>query len=333
MENKSLFQQFEELQAINTESSACNVISISGTEHKLGTSEEGFPKFFIKTNGNDAPIQNILREFLSVEFSVPCSLIDHSGLSQQSVYSIITLRSDSKTLQEYFVNFIYMLLNKIEPIPTSYEVLVEIESLITIFTELSNPPKKKIQGLWAELFVIEQSNNPSVLLSAWHNTPGAKYDFTLGKDKIEVKSTSSEDRIHHFALEQLNPSENSSLLIASVIVRESGEDTDGLSIKNLCDIIVSKIDDINLRLHTYKVIAETLGKDLQKAETMYFDHVTASDLLMFYDYRDIPKIKKDLVPPEVSGVKFNCNLKSISDVKNSSKLVEFETSNLFKCVL
>lgn len=333
MENTSLFQQFEELQNLNANASTCNVIPLPGMAHRLGTSEEGFPKFFVNTTEKGSPIQNIIREFLSVEFSIPCSLIDNTGKTQQNVFSIITLRSASKTLQEYFVNFIYMLLKKLASKPTSYELSIEIESLITIFTELSRPPKKKIQGLWAELFVIDHSRNPKILLSAWHNTPGAKYDFTLGKDKIEVKSTSSEDRIHHFALEQLNPSENSSLLIASVIVRESGEDSDGVSVKQLCDSITSRIDDINLRLHTYKVVAETLGNDLPKAETMYFDQVSASDFLKFFDYRDIPKIKKDSVPPEVSGVKFNCNLNSINDVKSSENGAEFFTSQLFSCVL
>ena len=64
-------------------------------------------------------------------------------------------------------------------------------------------------------------------IRSYYDSPAAKYDFTLGRDKIEVKSTSSEERIHHFSLDQLNPSPNSRLLIASVIVRESGQGNGG----------------------------------------------------------------------------------------------------------
>lgn len=134
---------------------------------------------------------------------------------------------------------------------------------------MKNPPKKKIQGLWAELLVIEQSTQPETLINAWHSSPSAKYDFTLGRDKIEVKSTSSEERIHKFSFDQLHPSANSRLLIASTIVRESGPAADGLSVKDLYDRIRQRVTAIDSQLRMYTIIAETIGSDLPKLENVF----------------------------------------------------------------
>ena len=87
---------------------------------------------------------------------------------------------------------------------------------------MSQPTKKALQGLWAELLVIERSKSPAYLLQSWHVSPNDKFDFNDGIDKIEVKSTRNVRRIHTFSLEQLHPNVNANLLIASVFVIETG---------------------------------------------------------------------------------------------------------------
>ena len=88
------------------------------------------------------------------------------------------------------------------------------------------------------MLLIEQSKNPTKIARAWHSQPNSKYDFNLGGEKIEVKSTQSENRIHHFSLDQLNPSPNSKLIICSVIVRESAQGENGFSVFDLYDKII-----------------------------------------------------------------------------------------------
>jgi len=179
--------------------------------------------------------------------------------------------------------------------------------------------------LWAELLVIERSLHPETLINVWHNSPTAKYDFTMGRDKIEVKSTSAEERIHHFSLDQLNPSPNSRLLIASVIVRESGQGLGGLSVRNLYERICTRVTVVNARLQLYSVMAETIGSDLAKLENTFFDYTEASDTLAFFNAADVPHIDKDTVPPFVSEVKFTSNLSHLIDIQNADS--EFDRSN------
>ena len=187
---RSLFNQFREIRGISQSEDRYVVVSLPDLKHKIGVSPEGHPKFFVCTNNSPATVQNVIRELLSVEYSVPCQLKDNDGNLHSGYYTIITLRSLDEALQGYFMEVFSMMLYKLPAEPSKRELSIDIENLIAIFSALVAPPKKKLQGLWAELLVIEQSSHPDVLISAWHSSPSAKYDFTSGRDKIEVKSTS-----------------------------------------------------------------------------------------------------------------------------------------------
>ena len=328
----ALYNHFLEVQANSAQGDKYNVIALPGMSHKLGASAEGYPKFFVRTNSSST-VQNIVREILSVEYNVPCQIRDNDGNTQNDVFSIITLRSSDRTLQSYFIEIFSLMLHKLPQEPSKRDLAIEVENLIAIFSALVQPPRKKIQGLWSELLVIERSSSPSVLIAAWHETPSAKYDFTSGRDKIEVKSTSSEERIHRFALDQLNPGEHSNLLIASVIARESGPAQDGLSIKGLYERISERVTDVNLQIKLYTVIANTIGSDINKMDSIFFDYIGATDSLAFFDYHDVPCIAKDNVPAGVSEVKFASNLSGLLDIRDSESGFVISDSQLFKSLV
>lgn len=329
----TLYSRFQALRNQAAEDGRFTVIAIEGLPHKLGVSQEGFPIFFVRTNSSASSVQNIVREILSVEYNVSCKLIDDAGNSEDDIFCIITLRSLDAPLQSYFVEIFTMMLHKLQTVPSNRELSVEVENLIAIFDALTNPPKKKIQGLWAELLVIDQSTRPEILINAWHSAPSAKYDFTLGRDKIEVKSTSSEERIHKFSLDQLNPSPNSRLLIASTVVRESGQATDGLSVRDLYERIRERVSAVDSQLRLYTIIAETIGSDIAKLESVFYDYTTAVDFLEFYDYHDIPSIAKDDVPSLVSEVRFSSNLNGLIDARKEESPFDMNSSNLFSSLI
>ena len=330
MEYYSIFSQFKNLKQNTTNKEAFEVIAIDDMPHKLGVSCEGFPKFFVSTNNSTSSTQNIVREILVIEYNLNCSIAEDGNIIQNDNFTVITLRTLEVTLQSYFIDIFILMLRKIPKEPSKRELSIEVENLITIFSALSKPPRQKVQGLWAELLVIERSLHPETLINAWHNSPTAKFDFTMGRDKIEVKSTSAEERIHHFTIDQLNPSPNSRLLIASVIVRESGQGVGGISVRNLYDRICSRVTAINARLQLYLVMAETIGNDFAKLDNTFFDYVEASDTLAFFDATDVPHIDKDLVPAFVSEIKFNSNLSHLIDIQNVLSTFDRSSSPLYK---
>jgi hypothetical protein len=330
MENNSIFSLFKNLKKTTTNQEAFDVISLTEMPHKLGVSCEGFPKFFVSTNNSISSTQNIVREMLSIEYNLQCFIAEDGEIKQKECFSVITLRALDVALQAYFIEIFIMMLQKIPKEPSKRELSIEVENLITIFSALSKPPRQKLQGLWAELLIIERSLHPETLINAWHNSPAAKYDFTLGRDKIEAKSTSAEERIHHFSLDQLNPSPNSRLLIASVIVRESGQGSGGLSVRNLYDRICERVTPINARLQLYTVMAETIGNDWAKLDNTFFDYTEASDTLAFFDANDVPHIDKGTIPQFVSEVKFTSNLSHLIDIQNAVSTFDRTNSPLYK---
>lgn len=330
MQNNTLYTQIKSIAKGDESSNAFRVISLPNSKHKLGISCEGFPKFFVFTNDSATSSNNIVRELLSVEYSQPCTIVEDGGISQSNVFSIITLQATEETLQSYFIEIFSIMLSNLPETPSRRELSVEVENLISIFSALRKKPVKEIQGVWAELLVIEQSLHPETLISAWHCQPNAKFDFTMGRDKIEVKSTSCEDRKHHFALDQLNPSANSRLLIASVIVRESAECSSGLSLKGLYDKICNRISAIKFKLKLYSTLTTAIGCDYKNWDGVFFDYVEASDTLAFYNVDDVPRIKKSEVSEFITEVKFCSDLSHLIDIKDSSSNFDRSDSVLFK---
>lgn len=328
MDKEKLLQSFLSLDKTDEGSNTYNVVSLDGLHHKLGKTYEGYPMFFIKTDNSDKTPANILRDILSVRYDERCAFHTDDACVEDN-YVAVLLRSTDLSLQETFVDIVYLMIKKLQPVPTNTELATEVEKLITIFSALTKEPVKKIQGLWGELFLIERSLFPETLIDAWHSSPTAKYDFTLGRDKIEVKTTSSENRVHHFSLDQLNPSANSRLLIASICVRESGRGNGGMTIKELLDSINAKVVSVNEQIRLLEIMAKTIGKDYSKMNNISFDYTEALDSLRFYRPQDVPHIDKCNIPAAVSEVKFTSDLTDVPDILSSNMIDEFKNSDLF----
>lgn len=330
MQNKEIFNQFKALSNMKDNDRCYEVIPIPNCLHKIGCSKEGYPKFFIATSGDIIQTKNTLLNILCVEYNLLCKYIDDDNHEVSEYYTVITLKSNEINLQEDFVDLVVMMLSRLPNMPTKKDISIEVENLISIFSAMVCPPRKKIQGLWAELLVIERSNSPEILVKAWHELPNSKYDFTMGGDKIEVKSTSSENRTHHFSLEQLSPSKHSNIVVASSIVRESAQCEGGLNISDLFDKICNRNISIDARIHIMKVIADTIGSDIHKMNTIYFDYIGASDSLKFYDANKIPGIDKTAVDSAVTSVGFISNLTGIEDIFSQNSDINIAESLLYK---
>jgi hypothetical protein len=282
--------------------------------HKLGISLNGQPNYFIKCDEKTKPKSlDTNLEFISVQYNRQCQLINKKGEIEEGIYTIISLKSDSDYLQEYFVKIVFVLIKNLSEKPLLTDLKIEIEKLIILFTKFSKPALKTIQGLWAELLIIEQSKNPDYLITSWHNSISDKYDFNDGNDKIEVKSTSKSRRIHNFSLEQLTPNTKSKLIVCSILTIETGK---GTNIFDLVNVIESKIKDQNLIYRINEIVASTLGNDFEKAFEIFFDYKFSVDSIQHYESVDIPTINISTIPSNIMNVRFDCDL---TDVKPANK--------------
>lgn len=303
--NNPIYNIFLELESNNVaENEKFSAKSLPfNPNHKIGIDSNGYPLFFVECIDFEVT-PNIDLELISVQFNQLCRLTNGANTSEGR-YTIISLKTINTDFLRYFIDVTSLILQRMSTRPSHKEVTSELAKLIELFKVFSKPSRKTIQGLWAELFVIEQAKDPVYMLQSWHVSPEDKYDFNDGNDKVEVKCTANSQRKHRFSFDQLAPNAKSQLLVASVITTRSGK---GKNIFDLKDSILKKVQDVKLQLLLNEVIASTLGADFDKAFDYYFDYQMAVDGLSFFDAKDIPCIPVDIIPAELSNIKFDCDL-------------------------
>lgn len=302
-----LYKIFNSLDNYNK--SGYNVADIPSVEnHKIGISQDDCPLFFIKTKKSDENILSQSFQLISIQYNKECQLYSDGDFIEKGSYTLILLKSDILETQKYFIDIIYLAIKRLSPIPSITEINFEINQLIELFRNFSKPPVKTIQGVWAEMLVIEQAKDTDYLVRAWHATPSSIFDFNDGIDKIEVKCTSKDKRIHRFSLSQLVVTSSSKLLVASVMTQEVGI---GINLFDLRDKIFVALHDKALIGKVDHILSKTLGKDIQKSGNYYFDYHLAIDCLQYFDVQLIPSIDGSRIPMQISGIKFDCDLTGI----------------------
>lgn len=145
-----------------------------------------------------------------------------------------------------------------------------------------------------------------------------------------MKSTRSEVRKHHFSLDQLNPTPHSQLLIASVVVRESGHGNGGKTLRDLYNLLSDKVNSNNAKLRLYQIIITSLGNDYKHFDDECFDYIGAKDSLKYFDYHLIPGIDKSNVDQGVSSVGFDSDLSGVIDINSPESNFDVSSSPLYK---
>ncbi len=323
MEKSLLYEAFSHLNSNFVDGDSYRVEPISN-QHKIGCSAEGFPLLFVKCSDEEF-LNNIILDKLEVRFNQECTL--RTGeLVEKCTYNIVILKTTNADLIRCFLDVFSIVLEKLSELPSVYELKSEVNKLAELFllpsAELS---LASIQGLWAELFVIEQSQNPVYLIKSWHISASDKFDFNDGVDKIEVKSTSRDTRIHNFSIEQLNPNEDAKLVIASIFTIRTGI---GVSVIDLVDRITNKLIHNDEAIYLLKgMVIKTIGDNWERIKDVYFDYNQAVDSYCFYDYRVIPSIPLTVIPENVLHVHFQSDLTNVATVDKAEL-----TGNLHKCL-
>ena len=292
------------------------------SDHRIGVTEKGQPAFFIKTLQPHKNFLDVNLEMITISFNQKCELISKAEVKEEGIYSTAILKSGSDEMIEYFLDSINSLILNLGNTPTTTQVKIEFDKLIDLFKHLKNPPKNTIQGLWSELFFIEQSKNIEYVIKSWHSSRNDRFDFNDGVDKIEIKSTSKNERIHKFNHAQLSSSNGFSVFVGSVFSIETGE---GKCINDLFKSIRLKTKNTDLIHKINLIISDTLGRDIERIYDVFFDYSLAKTTKVFYNSKDIPNIPRDNIPPQILNIKFDCNLEGIEKIdkaKIKSKLLK-----------
>ncbi len=282
--------------------------AIKGFEnHRIAKNSNDNPSLliFISESNQDFFVANQNLFNIKVTHNVKCEIETDKKVSHNN-FSVVSYIGQNEDVKDVFLKTCQVLIKSLGQNPSNKRIKQTVDKFIELFKAIKEPPRKSIQGLWSELFLIEQSDFPEKVILGWHSIPEEKFDFSFDKLRIEVKSSATESRIHHFSSAQLNPINNLEIIIASILVNTS---VAGLSVIDLMKKINSKLDDFpkqKEKLHL--LVYSTLGIDVEKVNEIKFNYELAKESLRLYKSEDIPKIESTNIPKEVSNVRFTSNL-------------------------
>lgn len=259
----------------------------------------------------DISLKNFRLKYLQLEQNLECK-INENGSYRFQTFTVLTFRCFDRNLQEYFLRISETLVKAIGQNPTQQQVNDSLKKFVEVFKALSDSPTTTVNGLWAELFLIENSINPKVLINYWHDLPEEKFDFNAGIERIEVKSSANFERKHVFSAEQLNPPADTQVIIASIFLKQNNS---GTNIQKLIENISEKVsseNEITEKLNS--IVFRTLGNSLEHSIGIKFDYEIARQSLQFYRHQDIDKIEKINIPGNVSEVKYKSDLSGINPI-------------------
>jgi hypothetical protein len=283
----------------------------------LGMCQHGRPTILIEASNSHADSSHIpfsqKLQHIHIEHGVRCHLTTDLGDVVDGNFSILHCLSDDTDIQDCFFRSITGSLDSLPEPASASDVTDMINELVRLFQLMQKPNNREVRGLWSELLIIAESENPIDMIHAWHNNATERFDFSRGDQRIEVKSSSTGSRNHIFSFNQVYPPSEVNVLIASVFVFEQ---TNGTSLGDLWDEVLNIANTPELKSMIDCVCLDYLGENaISSRDFMTFDRHTATESLSYFDIDDIPKIPMNL-PTGVSDVKFRSDLTNCGPVDN-----------------
>ncbi len=202
----------------------------------LAVSEEGFPHLLFPVSG--PPNESDLKfKFIDVQFSRECRISDTSSTDQSGTFTLIKLKDDDPDVVRVFLRLLEETFIGVSGKFDNRSIRQEVLHLIELFSKVSFESSNLV-GLWGELFVITNAADIETAVSCWCSSKNAKYDFVTSEFMLEVKTTLKSSRVHSFSLEQLRPTMDVHVYVASLLVAEVPS---GHSLPQLIDQISASI--------------------------------------------------------------------------------------------
>src|SRR5690554_2617754 len=216
--------------------------AIKGFEnHRIAKNFNDNPSLliFISESDQDFFVANQNLFNIRVTHNVKCEIETDKKVSQNN-FSVVSYIGQNDDVKDVFLKTCQVLIKSLGQNPSNKKIKQTVDKFIELFKAIKEPPRKSIQGLWSELFFIEQSDFPEKIILGWHSIPEEKFDFSFDKLRIEVKSSATESRTHQFSSAQLNPVSDIEIFIASILVNTN---VSGVSVVDLMRKINGKLED------------------------------------------------------------------------------------------
>jgi len=141
-----------------------------------------------------------------------------------------------------------------------------------------------ITGLLGEILIIIAASDPVLAVKYWHSNIDDKFDFSGSNFRLEVKTTSSSTRSHHFSSFQIPGNAPEKTYVASVLVVRVES---GTTISEITKELQTKLGE-NERIKLQETIQSTLGVPVELISNYQIDLSASLGGIRILSSSDVP---------------------------------------------
>lgn len=252
----------------------------------LGVSSSGMPSLFVKSLENLSHKPSVRTSHVSLRLGNDFKVTKSGAQTEIERFDSIMCESNHGDDIQVFLAIIEGLLLH------SGKSTLNRNSLISFFRStsylFSARPARDVnaqrQGLWGELFFMQSTRGFKFWMPSWHSEPSRKFDFSMGKKRVEIKTSVGTERSHIFSHRQVFPYEGEEIMISSILLRE--EDA-GLSLR---DLISNALGEVNKEDGYVKLMEAIRHSSMEETDERgpSYDEIEAGRSLSWYRSTDIP---------------------------------------------
>lgn len=282
------------------------MIGLDKNSHVVVVVKSGSPKCF--------PIIQKTKS-MSIECNVKVSYV-LNGKVESDVVHILRCLSEFEKEKELFLELATVLLVNTDR--TEESIMDSFNTLRSFFNNKKDVSDNELVGLYAELYTICKYHDSLSIEKHWQSKDRMKFDFSMSeKNKLEIKATTKNSRVHHFRHEQLM-TEIYEIYILSYMLRY---DDEGLPLYNL--IIQSKEYLVSDSRKLLKINQILKNVSQERLENMRFNQDFTEANMHFYKAEDIPKFN-EVTPNGVVNAEYDCVLDNVNYLKETDVIPFFK---------
>ena len=261
----------------------------------LGVDMAGHPVLFVRTD--EGTLEPPLRtNKLSLHIGQSYSLAGMDDFPRTELLHALRCETSETADVETFLVLAEAFLARHEASRVDRQALTSFfRSMVRLFAVTPvQDLRNKRRGLWGELFMMSRVRGFRFWIPFWHSEVTRRFDFSCGRNRLEVKTTTGPERIHHFSHRQIYAIEDEEILIASFIARE---DDSGLSLRQLIRDCRNALLGTPDYLKLEKAVRQA-GMEHSSETGPLFDAAEAEASLAWFRSTEVPHFQV----PEPAGV-------------------------------
>ena len=291
-----------------------STVTVPGHDgYRVGRGKEGSVVLLTPPDVDPDPPTRL--RLVQLDPKIRCRVEGPKGVGHEADYGVVDFRPEDDGMLDAFLAVAGALVRLLGPDPAPGQVSRGMRRLVKLF-ELDRQPRGSVIGLWGELFVIASSTDPGRMVDAWHASVDDRFDLADQGSRLEVKTTTSNARVHEFNLNQLQPVGGVDTHVASVMTTETRLGTSVGQMVERVEQLVLGHPDRQMKVH--EQVAEILGPDWFRRAGRRFDEAQASGSLAVLECEAVPRVADP--PPDVLKVRLTVDCSDVPHVSPSQGL-------------